>query len=123
MGTSVAAVNKVGLSKYSYTNSYALLGYGYKPKLLSGVLNTRLGKPPEVNCATLTPVLCAAAVVPPVPRVQPVKVVLVVPVYVIVSLAICIQPAASKPVVLTTVIVVTVLLMPPFKVVATTSFS
>ena len=91
--------------------------------MLSGVLNTRLGIPPVVNCATLTPVLCAAAVVPAVPRVQPVKVVVVIPVYVIVSLAICIDPAASKPDVLTTVIVVTALFIPPFKVVETTSFS
>ena len=75
--------------------------------MLSGVLTTYSGTPPLSNCATVTPLAIEAAVVLAAPLVHPVNVVLVVPVYVIVSLAIIIVPALSNPDVLETVIVVT----------------
>jgi len=90
---------------------------------LSGDLTTYLGTPPSSNCATCVASEWAEAVVPPAPRVAPVKVVDAVPVYVICSLPICNVPALSNPVVLATVTVVAESVSEPSSVVVTISSS
>ena len=68
--------------------------------MLSLLLTIYLGKPPLVNCVTVTPLSCEAAVVELAPRVQPVNVLVLIPVYVISSLSINTVPELSKPVAL-----------------------
>ena len=77
---------------------YALLGNGNNKKLLSSVLTINLGTAPLSNCATDVPLSCVAAVVPLAPLVQPVSVLVLIPVYVISSFSINIFPVLSKPV-------------------------
>jgi hypothetical protein len=100
-----------------------LLGKGYNKKLLSGVLTTCVGTPPLSNCATDVLVLCVAAVVPFAPLVQPVKVLVLIPVYVICSFSIKIVPAESNPVELATSISVSVASKSSANVVLTISSS
>ena len=65
---------------------------------MSSVRTTCVGIPPLSNCATCVPLSCVAAVVLFAPRVQPVKVFVLIPVYVICSFSIKIVPAESNPV-------------------------
>ena len=64
----------VGKEKKSYFKLKPFVGKGYNKKLLSGVLATYCGTPPDSNCATCVSSLWAAAVVSLAPLVQPVKV-------------------------------------------------
>ena len=55
-----------------------------------------LGIPPLVNCVTVLPLSCEAAVVELAPLVHPVNVFVLIPVYVICSLPTYIVPVLSK---------------------------
>ena len=65
---------------------------------MSNVLTIKRGTAPLSNCATDVPLSCVAAVVPLAPRVHPVSVLVLIPVYVISSFSIKIFPVVSKPV-------------------------
>ena len=90
---------------------------------MSGVRTINLGTPPFVNCATVTPLACVAAVVLLAPLVQPVMSLPSTPVYVTCSPPINTVPEVSNPVVDVSVKVATVLECDPLSVVDVTSSS